>query len=337
MIADRLTNCTTFPAPEVNAPWMRRVLLAAAVYNLLWGAAVVLAPLATLRWLGIEPAPLYPEFWQCLGMVIGVYGIGYAIASVNPRRHWPIVLVGLIGKVLGPIGFAVAAMRGRLPLSMGWTILLNDLIWWVPFAMILWRAAVMAQQSQLLRSSDNSVRLLEPMGRFVSQFGSTIRELSRRNDLLLVFLRHSGCTFCREALYDITRQRSAIEARGVRIALVHMGTHEPTELLERYQLTDLHCFRDPDCVLYETFGLRTGNPLQLFGPKILFRGIGAWIAGHGIGRINGNGFRLGGLFLLRDGKLVQARKLRSAADRPDYATFIEAKSDGVPTQVSHLN
>lgn len=81
--------------------------------------------------------PNYPEIWQCLGMVVGVYGIGYAIAAFDPVRHWPIVLVGLLGKLLGPIGFLWYALAGTLPWRGGWLNVTNDLIWWVPFALIL--------------------------------------------------------------------------------------------------------------------------------------------------------------------------------------------------------
>ena len=44
-------------------------------------------------------------------MIVGVYGIGYAIASTDPLRHWPIVLVNSLGKIFGPIGFAQALWR----------------------------------------------------------------------------------------------------------------------------------------------------------------------------------------------------------------------------------
>ena len=54
-----------------------------------------------------------------------------------PVRHWPIVLVGLLGKVFGPLGFLDAALRGDLPWRCGWLILTNDLIWWLPFALLL--------------------------------------------------------------------------------------------------------------------------------------------------------------------------------------------------------
>ena len=57
---------------------------------------------------------------------MGVYGIGYAIAAGNPLRHWPIVLVGLLGKLFGPLGFLFYAIRGELPWIAGWTIVTKD-------------------------------------------------------------------------------------------------------------------------------------------------------------------------------------------------------------------
>jgi hypothetical protein len=70
-------------------------------------------------------------------MIVGVYGIGYGIAAFAPLRHWPIVLVGLLGKVFGPIGFLDAALRGEMPWRCGWLIVTNDLIWWLPFTALL--------------------------------------------------------------------------------------------------------------------------------------------------------------------------------------------------------
>ena len=125
---------------------MSRVLWAAAIYNLAWGALLVLFPLAPFRWASMPP-PNYPEIWQCLGMVVGVYGVAYALAARDPLRHWPVVLAGLLGKILGPIGFVLAAMDGRLPWRAGWTIVTNDLIWWLPFVMVLraaWRQSKVA-------------------------------------------------------------------------------------------------------------------------------------------------------------------------------------------------
>lgn len=120
--------------------WAAAWLYAAGIYNLVWGLAVIAQPHLLFDLLGLERMN-YPQIWQCVGMVVGVYGIGYILAAQDSRTHWPIVLVGLLGKVFGPIGFLTAVLSGTLPLRFGVTILTNDLIWWVPFAMILWDAA----------------------------------------------------------------------------------------------------------------------------------------------------------------------------------------------------
>ena len=128
---------TTTPTTSLT---IAKVTLAiAAVYNVLFGAWAVLLPASAFELAGLE-RPTYPELWQCIGMIVGVYGIGYAIAARDPIRHWPIVLVGLLGKILGPIGFLGAILQGRVPLEASVIILTNDLIWWPGFGLALWLA-----------------------------------------------------------------------------------------------------------------------------------------------------------------------------------------------------
>lgn len=121
--------------------WANRWLWAAGLYNLVWGGVIIAFPHLLFDATGMERMA-YPEIWQCVGMIVGVYGIGYIIAAGDPRRHWPIVLVGLLGKILGPIGFLEAMSQGTFPPVFGLTILTNDLIWWIPFVMILRDAAI---------------------------------------------------------------------------------------------------------------------------------------------------------------------------------------------------
>jgi hypothetical protein len=85
---------------------------------------------------GMEPLN-HPMIWQGMGMVIGVYGIGYWIASNDPIRHWPIVLVGLLGKLFGPIGFFINYFQENVPFACFYTLVTNDFIWWIPFFYIL--------------------------------------------------------------------------------------------------------------------------------------------------------------------------------------------------------
>lgn len=301
---------------------MRRVLLAAAAYNLIWGGLVVLFPLAWFDWLG-APHPRYPGIWQCVGMIVGVYGLGYAIAARDPIRHWPIVLVGLLGKILGPLGFLFAWQRGELPGSFAWILLSNDLIWWIPFVAILGRAARVHAEGDQPRAA--ALPPLQAMARARTQHGTTLLELSHDRELLLVFLRHRGCTFCREALADLREQRSQIEAVGTIPVIVHLSDAARAEAwLDEYGLADLPRIADPSRELYASFDLQRGGPLALFGPKVWLRGLRAALAGHGLGPLDGDGLQMPGAFLVRDGKIRMAFRHRSAADRPDYARLAAA-------------
>lgn len=173
-------------AVPTHPRWMYWVLIAAAVYNLAWGGLVMFFPLTPFRWAGLEPPNCVP-IWQCLGMVVGVYGIGYAIAARDPLRHWPIVLVGLLGKVLGPIGFVWYAAHGELPWRFGLTILGNDLVWWLPFGLILYHAL-----DRALQEDAPVLPVSEALAQVRTAAGPTLAELSRPAPLLVVFFRHFG-------------------------------------------------------------------------------------------------------------------------------------------------
>ena len=120
----------------VDRKWPYYALVLAGVYNIIWGIIAVLFPFLYFDFAGME-RPVYPEIWQCVGMIVGVYGIGYIIAAKNPVRHWVIIFVGLLGKIFGPIGFLYNLISGIFPISFGILIVFNDLIWWLPFGAIL--------------------------------------------------------------------------------------------------------------------------------------------------------------------------------------------------------
>ena len=84
--------------------WTKVVLYSAGIYNIIWGTAVVLFPMQLFFLANMAP-PKYPELLQCIGMMISVFGLAYIAAAHDPLKHWPIVLAGLIGRILGPIGF----------------------------------------------------------------------------------------------------------------------------------------------------------------------------------------------------------------------------------------
>jgi peroxiredoxin len=304
--------------------WMSAVLLAAAVYNVVWGALTVLYPAWLFRLTGL-PEPSYPFIWQCVGMIVGVYGVGYACAARDAYRHWPIVLVGLLGKIFGPMGYVMGLVRGDVPVEFGVTLPTNDLVWWIPFTLILWGAfRHHAGRGLAPRAGPGSIptpeRALEQMR---TNNGVSLAELSRTGPVLLVFLRHAGCTFCREALADLRDRRAVIERSGVRLAVVHMDTQDAAaaDFLAGYGLDGAARVSDPERRFYQSFELRRGTFIQLFGPSSFARGVVATLRGHRVGRLVGDGFQMPGAFLVRDGRVVASYRHRSASDRPDYVAL----------------
>lgn len=123
----------------MNDKQMSLTLKVAAIYNLLWGAWVVLFPNHFFELVGMAP-PAYTMIWQGMGMVIGVYGLGYWWASQDPLTHWPIVMVGFLGKIFGPLGFIFNYFNGEVPFAFFYTLITNDFIWWIPFFLIIRKA-----------------------------------------------------------------------------------------------------------------------------------------------------------------------------------------------------
>ena len=119
------------------SPWF----YAAAAYNLAWGTATVLAPAALVGHLGADDDSLVA--WQVVGMLVLVYVPAYWWAARRPSAYPHLIVVALLGKILGPIGFVWAAATGKLPLEFGLIVVANDLIWLPAFAAYLREAARM--------------------------------------------------------------------------------------------------------------------------------------------------------------------------------------------------
>jgi len=116
--------------------WTRPVLIVAGVYNIIWGAWVVFFPGSFFTWSSMKP-PEYPMIWQSVGMIVGLYGLGYLAAAFDPVRFWFLVFIGLLGKILGPLGAGWYAISGELPWIFGLINIFNDLIWLIPFSLIV--------------------------------------------------------------------------------------------------------------------------------------------------------------------------------------------------------
>lgn len=298
---------------------MQQWLKAAAIYNTLWGAWVIIFPSHFFLLAGL-PLPGYIHIWQGVGMIVGVYGAGYAIAAYNPYRHWPIVFVGFLGKLFGPVGIIYFVLRGEMNPAFLYINITNDIIWLIPFGMMLYQAA----HFHLNTEKEHEVSFNDSLSRTETNTGITLLEASKRFPVLVVFLRHSGCTFCRETAAALADLQSPLRKNGKRLVIVSLMAHKKAdEFLSGYGIYDYHHISDPAGDLYRAFRLRRGTFSQLFGPKNWLRGFQAGVLGkHGIGKPDGDGFRMPGAFLLHNGKIIKEHRHSFAGEKVDYHPFV---------------
>jgi len=107
---------------------------AAALYNVVWGIVVVLFTSTFHQLAGVD-ASVPHAFFQCIGMMVGVFAFGYYLLARNPERYQGFIWIGLAGKTLGPIGTIFAVSSGHLASSFLWVNLTNDIIWLPVFTM----------------------------------------------------------------------------------------------------------------------------------------------------------------------------------------------------------
>ncbi|GAB4238040.1 MAG: peroxiredoxin-like family protein [Acidobacteriota bacterium] len=156
-------------------------------------------------------------------------------------------------------------------------------------------------------------------------------ELSFRQPLLLVFLRHGGCIFCREALLDLARQEREIAARGARLLIVQMGSRVPKEqLAQSVGVPGEAILSDPGRRLYRAFGLGRVRWWEMLRPAVLRRAWTAWRKGVRPGLPAGDTGQLPGAFLVEKGRVVKAFRPRSLAEEADFIALAAVSDEGGP-------
>jgi hypothetical protein len=160
-----------------------------------------------------------------------------------------------------------------------------------------------------------------------TESGMSLFALAQTSPVLLVFLRHFGCSFCRKAISDVAELTPQLGERGVRPVFVHLGTPEVAQAhFDYYKVPEVERIHDPQAAIYQLplFGLGRVHPARhLMNPAVLW---GWFIRGdifrHGIGKIDTDGHQMPGVFFLRDGKIVRSFRHRNISDQPDYLKLI---------------
>jgi hypothetical protein len=175
-------------------------------------------------------------------------------------------------------------------------------------------------------SSGDDDRLVSALASIHAESGTCLLTLVEESPVLLIFLRHFGCSFCRQAISDVAGLREEFAKRGVRPLFVHLGPPELAKVyFEYYGIGDVERVNDPDASIYKlpVFALGRKSPLmQALNPKVIFGWLKGTIFRHGIGRIEGDGHQMPGLFFLKGGKIARRFTYKTIADEPDYLKLL---------------
>lgn len=307
--------------------WMKFVLVAAGIVHLIFAALVSLWPALVFEWVGAGQL-VHVLLCRGLGLLTGFLGVFLLLASRDPLRHWPIVLIGLIQACITVTVIVNAVLDGQLSASSLWVALLNGAVWIVPFAMILW--ACLRAYAGVPPSRTEPYSIAEAASIYSLSSGETLASASESQLLAIVFLRHFGCTFTRQILRGLEAIQNEAMVHGARLVLVHMlqGGKESKYLGERSSVARI---ADPRCELYRAFGLGKGGFLELFGPHVWWRGAVSIFKGCGLGHLAGDGLQMPGAFLFHDGKIISAQPAHTASDLPDLARLFDSLAPPNPS------
>ena len=164
------------------------------------------------------------------------------------------------------------------------------------------------------------------MQKYRTESGRTLLELLDESPILLIFLRHFGCSFCREALDRVSKVQDQLRANGVRPVFVHLGSTERAKpYFDYYKLSNVERVSNPDASLYTNpvFGMRRMNPfLHFLQPTVWLGWLRSAVHLYGIGIIHEDAHQMPGVFFLRQGSIIRSFRYRTIADQPDYLKLI---------------
>jgi peroxiredoxin len=184
----------------------------------------------------------------------------------------------------------------------------------------------------------NSLVVLNAEGEAIS-----VPTLWQKRRIILVFLRHFGCRFCKQQVRTMKVVQQRLKEAGTEVVLVSLGTPDQ---IERYRkeldipaCIEVYVDPEPDApVAYAAFKLQSGRNLVLEHARVAELGSHALAEGNTdggyaspTGPYTGSVFQVGGVFVLGAGNVCDyAYRSSYAGDHPNAAALLEAAA-GITT------
>ena len=310
MIKNKLSDYTLLPL---------YFLFTLGVYSILVGLVYMINPNLFFQLTNLD-LPFYPFIWQCFGAFYVSMGISVLISALNPARFWPVLFLCMLSKLIVCVSFSIFCIQEIVPDGFIYEVIFNNLIWLPLLIYILYKIYAL----QLVVDGYNIAPFEEAIGSYKTNYDQSIAELSKDRVVLVVFLRHFGCVFCREILFTLNKFKDQISDKKIVLVVVHMLNNTDARVqLASYNLGDVDCVSDPDRNLYKSFGLRRGRLYQVFGLRVWWKGfVKGVLQGRGFGTEVGDILQMSGFFLLKDSKVIKSFIPEYISELPELPNFI---------------
>lgn len=127
--------------------WMTRLLWFVGGYNLLAGTGMLCLYHEGYKLLGLEKPQLNLPI-QLVGILVGLFGVGYWMVAAHPVENRNILLLGFWSKALGSVLGIYYVGVGKLPPFFLILLFVSDIVYLPPFYLILRRQKRLAAETR---------------------------------------------------------------------------------------------------------------------------------------------------------------------------------------------
>lgn len=163
------------------------------------------------------------------------------------------------------------------------------------------------------------VVVFDPEGRPVR-----VGQLWADRTVVLVFVRHFGCLFCRQQIAGLRPYLDRIHARGAELIVIGQGSIEEARMFRDEEKLAVPLLTDPTRQSYCALQMRRGLA-SVLSPGALTRGVHAWRAGFRQSPVAGDPLQQGGVVVIAPGGEERFRFIsRHAGDHPTPVQILTA-------------
>jgi peroxiredoxin len=167
--------------------------------------------------------------------------------------------------------------------------------------------------------------VLDTQGRAV-----TLGSLGRGGSVVLVFVRHFGCLFCKEQVADVRARLGELHGRGASVVIVGNGSVDDARVFAAEHAAGMTVVTDPNREAYCAVGMKRGVGTALsFG--VARRAARAMARGFRQTRTQGDPFQQGGIVVVgADGDVLYRFVSDEAGEHPSLDDVLAALPHASP-------